>query len=614
MKIEEKLKTLPTKPGIYQFFDNKGKILYVGKANNLRNRVKSYFQKSRYLDPRLMIMVKKVSDLDFIITDSEVEALILEANLIREHKPRYNINLKDDKSFPYIRVTAEDFPQVFPTRRIIRDGSFYFGPYTNVKDMRNALATLKRIFAIRSCKYKLTQEVVETKKVPLCLDYYIKKCKGPCQGLQKKEEYQHTINHVKEFLRGKTSRLQIDLENEMLALAREEKYEDAARVRDKMEILEKYRNSQKIVMSDSKDRDIFALASEDDDACAVIFKIREGKVINRVHYYLSSVLHKKSNEILEQFINQYYTRTEELPHEILLMEQLENHDLIEKWLGSKADRPIKLIYPKVGEKKKLIRMCEKNAHYLLEELKLQKMKARNFIPHVINSLQRDLRLSNPPRRIECFDISNIQGTDPVASMVCFIDGRPKKGEYRKFAIKSKSSPDDFAMMREVIHRRYSRLLAEKKDLPDLIVVDGGKGQLSSAWAILHELEIAGQPIIGLAKRLEEIFFPGNSDAQMLPRTSSSLKLLQQIRDEAHRFAITFHRQKRKKRTLTSTLDEISGIGPKRRNELLKKFGSIKKIKNLEINELRQQGNLPEQLANNIYNFFHSDENQNGRTK
>ena len=604
MNVEEKLKSLPTKPGIYQFLDKKGQILYVGKANNLRNRVKSYFQKSRSFDPRLMIMVKKVSDLEFIITDSDVEALILEANLIREHKPRYNINLKDDKSFPYIRITAEDFPQIFPTRRMIRDGSNYFGPYTNVKDMRNALATLKRIFAIRSCKFNLTQDVVEKKKVPLCLDYYINKCKGPCQGLQKKEDYQHMIDHVKEFLRGKTSRLQKELEDEMLKFSGEQNYEDAARVRDKIDILEKYRNSQKIVMSDSKDRDIFAMASEDDDACAVIFKIREGKVINRVHYYLSSVLHKKSEEILEQFINQYYTRTEEIPHEILLMEQIEYPELIEKWLSSRTDRPLRIVNPKAGEKKKLIRMCQKNAHYLLEELKLQKMKARNYIPHVINSLQRDLRLSNPPRRIECFDISNIQGTDPVASMVCFVDGRPRKSEYRKFAIKSKSSPDDFAMMREVVHRRYSRLLAEKKDFPDLIVIDGGKGQLSSALTILHKLEIADQPIIGLAKRLEEIFFPGNSDAQMLPRTSSSLKLLQQIRDEAHRFAITFHRQKRKKRTIASALDKISGIGPKRRNELLKKFGSLNKIKELNINELKQHGNLPEKLARNIYNYFH----------
>jgi excinuclease ABC subunit C len=604
MKIEEKLKTLPTKPGIYQFLDAKGQILYVGKANSLRNRVKSYFQKSRSLDPRLMIMVRKVSDLEFIITDSDIEALILEANLIRKHRPRYNINLKDDKSFPYIRLTAEDFPQIFPTRRVIRDGSFYFGPYTNVKDMRNALATLKRIFAIRSCKYNLSPDIVEKKKVALCLDYYIKKCKGPCQGLQKKEDYQYMIEHVKEFLRGKTSRLQLELEREMQELAEEQKFEDAGRIRDKIDILEKYRNSQKVVMSDSKDRDIFAMAIEDDDACAVIFKIREGKVINRVHYYLSSVLHKNPEEILEQFINQYYTRTEELPNEILLMEQIGNKDLIEKWLSSRTDRPVRISNPKVGEKKKLIKMCAKNAHYLLEELKLQKMKARNFIPHVINSLQRDLRLPNPPRRIECFDISNFQGTDPVASMVCFIDGRPRKGEYRKFSIKSKTTPDDFAMMREVIHRRYSRLLAEKKDFPDLIVIDGGKGQLSSALTVLHNLHITDQPIIGLAKRLEEIFFPGISDAQMLPKTSSSLKLLQQIRDEAHRFAISFHRHKRKKRTISSDLDRIPGIGPKRRNELLKKFGSLKKIKELEIQDLRQEGELPEQIAKNIYNYFH----------
>jgi excinuclease ABC subunit C len=419
------------------------------------------------------------------------------------------------------------------------------------------------------------------------------------------------IDFVKEFLRGKTSRLQINLESEMKNLSENQKYEDAARIRDKIDVLEKYRNSQKIVMSDEKDRDIFAMASEDDDACAVIFKIREGKVINRVHYYLSSILHRKSDEILEQFVNQYYTRTEELPNEILIIEQIEKQDVIEKWLSSRTDRPVKILNPKGGEKKKLVKMCEKNARYLLEELKLQKMKARDYIPHVVNSLQRDLRLKNPPRRIECFDISNIQGTDPVASMVCFIDGRPKKSEYRKFAIKSKSTPDDFAMMREVVQRRYSRLLDEKKEFPDLIVIDGGKGQLSSAWSILNKLKINDQAIIGLAKRLEEIFLPGHSDAQMLPRTSSSLKLLQQIRDEAHRFAITFHRQKRKKRTIRSDLDNITGVGPKRRNDLLKKFGSVKKIKALDLQELKQKGNLPDQIAINIYNHFQSSSKDSG---
>jgi excinuclease ABC subunit C len=308
--VEEKLKSLPPKPGVYLFHDKQSKVLYVGKAINLRNRVRSYFQKSRNLDPRLLIMTKKISDLQYIVTDSEVEALILEANLIKEYKPRYNVNLKDDKSYPYIRITNEDFPQIFPTRNYIRDGSTYFGPYTNVKEMRDALVTLKRIFAIRSCKFDLNETVVKNKKVALCLDYYINKCKGPCQQLQSREDYNSTISRIKEFLRGKTVALKDELEQEMHLLAGQEKYEDAARVRDKIEVLEKYRNSQKMVIPDQVDRDVFALASEDDDACAVIFKIREGKVINRVHYYLSSVLHKKPAEILEYFVNQYYSRTD----------------------------------------------------------------------------------------------------------------------------------------------------------------------------------------------------------------------------------------------------------------------------------------------------------------
>jgi excinuclease ABC subunit C len=607
MTVTEKLKTLPSKPGIYMFRDNQNSVLYVGKAKNLRNRIRSYFQKSRSLEPRLIIMSKKIKDFEFIITDSEVEALILEANLIKEYKPRYNVNLKDDKSFPYIRITAEDFPQVFPTRTLVRDGSVYFGPYTNVKEMRNALTTLKRIFSIRSCKFNLNRETIEKKKVDLCLDYYIKKCKGPCQGLQKKEEYAQMIDQVKTFLHGRTSQVRDDLYREMTLLAQAESYEDAARIRDKIDILEKYQNSQKMVMNDLRDRDVFAMAVEDDDACAVIFKIREGKVINRIHYYLSAVLDKNYAEIMEYFINQYYTRTDEIPSEIFIAEAIDQTAVIEKWLGFRANYRVSIHIPKAGEKKKLMTMCQKNARYLLDELKLQRMKAKDWVPHVLTSLQRDLRLENPPRRIECFDISNIQGTDPTGSMVCFINGRAKKSEYRKFAIKGKSTPDDFAMIREVVYRRYSRLLEEKKELPDLIVIDGGKGQLATAFSVLVELDITELAIIGLAKRLEEIFIPGNSDAQMLPRTSSSLKLLQQIRDEAHRFAITFHRQKRKKRTLQSRLDQIPGVGPTRRNELLKKFGSVKRIRELSIDELKREGKLPQKIAKNVYDYLNSNQ-------
>ena len=607
MPVSDKLNALPTKPGVYLFQDKQKKVLYVGKAKNLRNRVRSYFQKSRDLDPRLLIMSQKIHDLEFIITDSEVEALILEANLIKEHRPRYNVNLKDDKSFPFIRITAENFPQVFPTRNIVRDGSTYFGPYTNVKEMRDALTTLKRIFAIRSCKYDLNETVVKNKKISLCLEYYINKCKGPCQQLQTRKDYLETIIRVKEFLRGKTSSIKDELDQEMRSLAADQKFEEAARLRDKIEVLEKYRNSQKMVMSDLEDRDVFATVSEDDEACAVIFKIREGKVVNRVHYYLTSVLHKSSTEILSYFVNQYYTGNNEIPREIFLPEPIPEQKITEQWLNSRVDSRVSIHVPKVGDKKKLMTMCQKNAKYLLEELKLQKMKSRDYIPHVLKSLQRDLRLPTHPRRIECFDISNIQGSDPVASMVCFVNGRAKKSDYRKYVIRIKSTPDDFAMMREVIERRYSRLISEKKELPDLIIVDGGKGQLSSALSVLKKLEIKKQPVIGLAKRLEEVFVPGISDAQMLPRTSSSLKLLQQIRDEAHRFAVTFHRQRRKKRTIKSALDEIPGIGEKRRNALMKKFGSIKKMKTLDVEILKQEGNLHAKLAQDLYDHLHKDD-------
>jgi excinuclease ABC subunit C len=598
--IKNKLTNLPAKPGVYLFKNKSDKVIYVGKAKNLKNRVRSYFQNSLPFDPKTKILIKNIADLDFIITDSEIEALILEANLIKEHKPRYNINLKDDKSFPYIRITKEDFPQVFPTRKIVRDGSTYLGPYTNVKDMRFALTTLKSLFTIRSCKFDLNSDVVAKKKVPLCLEYYIKKCKGPCQGLQDILEYQKTIDKVKQFLKGKTDNLLSELKAEMISLSTKQKYEDAARVRDNIEALEKYRNSQKVVMNDYRDRDLFALALEDDDACTVIFKIREGKIVGRMHYYLKGTLHKSKSDVLEHFINQYYNSTEELPVELFLPLEIEGRKIIENWLTGKSGRNIKIIIPRIGEKKKLMDMCTKNARYLLEELKLQKAKADGAIPYAVQSLQRDLKLAAPPRRIECFDISNIQGSDPVASMICFIDGRPKKSEYRKFKITGKETPDDFAMMREVITRRYTRILREKKPLPDLIVVDGGKGQLSSALTVLKKLKLGKQPLIGLAKRLEEIFIPGLPDAQMLPKTSSSLKLLQNIRDEAHRFAITYHRTLRKKRTISSALDEIPGIGPNRRNQLLKIFGSVKAIRESNPDQIHKDSGIPLKLAELVH--------------
>ncbi len=604
MTLQEKLDNIPPKPGCYLFKDRNGTILYVGKAGVLRNRVRSYFQKSRPFHPKLEALMRRVADLEWIITDSEVEALILEYNLIKEHRPRYNVTYRDDKSYPYIRITNEDFPQVFITRKLVRDGSRYYGPYTNVKDVRYTLKTLQRIFLIRSCKYDLNVETIRLKKIPLCLDYYIKKCRGPCQGLQSKEEYNRMIQQVRRFLEGKTGKLAAELRAEMQSCSQRLEFEEAALLRDRLEALDNYRNSQKIVQNDFKDRDIIAVAKEDDDACAVLFRIREGKVIGRMHRYLSKAEWKAESELAEDFLNNYYFGSDDIPQEILVQREPEGRAAIEVWLSERSERRVRVFVPRMGEKRKLVDMAYKNARYLLEELKLQKLKAKDYIPHAVKALQRDLRLKKMPRRIECFDISNIQGSDPVASMVCFVDGNAKKSEYRKFKIQIKDTPDDFAMMREAIKRRYNRLLREKKTLPDLIVVDGGKGQLSSALAVLSELGLHDQAVIGLAKRLEEVFLPGLSEAQMLPHTSSALKLLQQIRNEAHRFAVTFHRQRRKKRTLTSELDRINGVGAKRRSLLLNRFGSVKNIAAASVNELVEKGRLPKTVAENIFNYFH----------
>lgn len=601
--LEDKLKNLPSRPGCYLFKDKNNKTLYVGKASILKNRVRSYFQKSRPVEPRLAVMIKRIQDVEIFVVDSEIEALILENNLIKDRKPRFNVNLKDDKSYPFIRITNENFPQVFVTRKIIRDGSSYFGPYTDVKNLRLTLKTLQRIFPIRSCKHDLSPQVIKKGSVQLCLDYYINKCKGPCQGLFSTEEYDKVIFKVKRFLKGKTDEIVRELKQEMQQQAETLEFEEAARTRDKLQALENYRNNQKMVQSDTRDRDVIAVKKEDDDACAVLVKVRDGKILGRIHRYIKNAEWFEEAQLLNSFINDYYFSTEDIPQDILIQYTLEEAPVIEEYLSERADRKVTFITPQMGEKKKLIDLCTKNAGYLLEELKIQRLKAKDFVPHAVKALQRDLKLENPPRRIECFDISNIQGTDPVASMVCFIDGKPKKSEYRKFNIRIKSTPDDFAMIREAVERRYSRLQREQKTLPDLIIIDGGKGQLSSAVSILNKLGIENQPIIGLAKRLEEIFYPGISDAQMLPRTSSSLRLVQQLRDEAHRFAVTSHRKRRSKRTLTSQLDKIEGIGENRRVQLLKAFGSLKKIKEASLDDLIKIGKLPQNTARNVLSFF-----------
>ncbi len=607
-KLQQKLENLSKNPGVYLFKDDRGEVIYIGKAKILRNRVRSYFHPNRIPDLKTSRLVQKIADFETIVTDSELEALILEANLVKEYKPRYNINLKDDKSFPYIRVTNEPFPRIFPTRKIIRDGSRYFGPYTDVASMRDLLKTIKRLFPIRSCNYDLREETIAAKKYKVCLDYHIKKCHGPCEGLISQQEYQQIIDDVVGFIQGKSQKVVEEITRRMHQAAAERRFEQAARLRDQLQSIDTFLTRQKVVDANLRDRDIIALAKEEDDACCVVFRLREGKIIGRQHFYLNGVEGRDTSAITAAFLKQFYSVSNEVPAEILLPAPLgEEKSAIKTWLEKKREGDVELLAPLRGEKAQLLRMCEKNADLLLRELLLQKEKAKDYVPASVRALQRDLNLSRLPMRIEAFDISNIQGTDPVASMVCFVSGKPRRSDYRRFRIRSKETPDDFAMMHEVVSRRYKRLLQEKAELPDLILIDGGKGQLNAALQALRELEINDQPIAALAKRLDEIYVPEVSDPLNIRRDSAGLRLLQRVRDEAHRFAVTYHRSLRKRRTLLSQLQSIEGVGAVRRNLLIRHFKSIAKLKSATVEEIAAVEGISRSLAEKIYQFYHPNQ-------
>jgi len=583
--LQTKIENLPSNPGVYQFLNDKGKVIYVGKAKSLKNRVKSYFQLGPQ-SPKTKALVDKISDLILIVTDTEIEALVLENNLIKEFSPRYNISLKDDKSFPFIVVTNEPYPRIYPTRNVVRDGSKYFGPYTEVKSMKTSLRMINELFRIRTCKFYIDQDSIDRKKIKLCLEYHIKKCDGPCEGLISQISYNKMVNEVIKLLKGKIDELVNDLSIEMQKASETFNFEKAADLRDKIESLKRYASKQKIVTSDLADRDIICVANEGKDAACSILNIRNGKLVGKKQLKLGIEGDEELAEVYNAAIKFYYNELTDIPKEIVL--EIEPSDIVvlTEWLTVSSSRKVKLIVPKrSSELKSLINMCKQNAILQLKDIQLQRMKNEGNIPYVLSALMRDLRLNTPPRKIECFDISNLQGTDTVASMVVFEDAKPKISLYRKFIIKSAEGPDDFESMREVITRRYSKALEQNEPLPDLIVVDGGKGQLSSAQESLNGLGLKDYKIIGLAKRLEEIFFPGISEGQTIPKTSSSLKLLQHIRDEAHRFAITFHRHRRDKRTLTSELFEIKGIGSKTTEKLLTELGSLNAIKNASIEDL-----------------------------
>jgi excinuclease ABC subunit C len=605
--LKEKLENLPSLPGIYQFLNEKGKIIYVGKAKNLKNRVRSYFQKN--LDSvKTRALVSKVEDFQLIVTDSEIEALVLENNLIKDLKPKYNINLKDDKSFPYIRITNELFPQIFPTRNVLKDGSRYFGPYTDVKNMKSSLRLMNKIFKIRSCKYDLTAEAIEKKKIKVCLDFHIKKCEGPCEGLVSEVHYNSMVNQVIKVLRGKTDELIDELKMRMQDASSNLEFEKAADIRDKIEQLQLYSSKQKVVSTDLEDRDIISVAYEGKEVAATVLNIRSGKLVGKRQLILSCEENESVNQIYSAVLKFYYDEFVDVPKEIVIEEKPEDSESILEWLNSKSLRKCEFKIPqRMSETKSLLLMCKQNAQLALKEIQLHKMKKEGNVPYALSALQRDLRLKKLPRIIECFDNSNLQGSDAVASMVVFVDGKPKKSLYRKFIIKTVEGPDDFASMQEIIERRYSRVMEEKLPAPDLIMVDGGKGQLSSAIESLDKLGIKNCEIIGLAKRLEEVFLPGISEPQSIPKTSSSLKLLQHVRDEAHRFAITFHRERRSKRTITTELLEIKGIGEKAAQKLLTEIGSVDKIKDSDLETLTKVvGKVKAKL---IFEYFQHSQNE-----
>jgi len=598
--IKTKLENLPTKPGVYLMKDKSGRIIYVGKAKSLRNRIRAYFQDAPPYHPKISALVSKISDFDVLATDSEMEALILESNLIKEYKPRYNVNLKDDKRYPYLKVTFEIFPRVLVVRRVKKDKAKYFGPYTNVKAMRQTLRILRRIFPVRSCNVALPSP----RRIKLCLDFYIKRCLGPCEEKINEKEYREIIDNVCLFLSGRNEVLLLHLKERMEHYAKTENFEMAAKIRDQIKALDSVMEKQKVADVEKVDKDIIALARDKKDVFVVALQIREGILIGRQNFHLIAFEESEDKEILSTFLRQYYMHSAVIPPEIILPIEIDDQEMIQDWLASKREGRVKFLIPQRGEKVKLLEMATYNAQLSLDELLLQRSEAKKKVPPVIKSLEKDLYLSVPPRKIAAFDISNFGSSDAVGSLVFFEDGRPKKSQYRRFRIKTVEGQDDFAMMGEVVKRYFTRLSEEKKEFPDLVLVDGGKGQLSTTVETLNTLGIKNQNAIALAKRLDEVFLPGKSDSLMIPKSSASLKLLQRIRNEAHRFAIDYHRKLRKKRIIKSELDEIPGIGPARRKILLSHFGSVERIKQTRLEELLRIEGISKKVAENIYTYFH----------
>ena len=566
--LELQIQSLPDNPGVYQYYDKDEKILYVGKAKNLKKRVASYFNKI-HDTAKTNVLVKKIVSIKHIVVASEADALLLENNLIKTLQPRYNVLLRDDKTYPWICIKKEPFSRIFPTRRIVKDGSEYFGPYTNFKTVNTLLDLIKELYPLRNCSYDLTKSNIDSGKFKVCLEYHIGNCKGPCEGFELLENYQKQVDAIREILKGNFKESMKDFKNKMQELSSNMHFEEAQKIKEKIIVLENYQSRSTVLNPKISNIDVFSIISDEAMAYVNFLQIAHGAVIRSYTLEMKKKLDESDEELLQLAVVELRERFQLVSREIILPYQLD--------FGDK----IKVSVPQLGDKKQILELSERNAkYYRLDQLKqIQIVDPERHTNRIMAQMQKDLRLTSEPRHIECFDNSNIQGTNPVAACVVFKEGKPSKKDYRHFNIKTVEGPNDFASMEEVVFRRYKRMLDENQPLPQLIIIDGGKGQLSSALKSLDDLELRGKiAIIGIAKRLEELFYPGDSVPLYLDKKSETLKIIQQLRNEAHRFGITFHRDKRSKAALNSSVETIPGIGEKTMLTLIKHFKSVKRLK------------------------------------
>jgi excinuclease ABC subunit C len=595
------LKALPAKPGIYLFKDKEGKVIYVGKATNLNSRVRSYFGTPSSLSAKVQRLVSKIRDFEFVVTDSEQEALILECNMIKKYTPRYNIHLKDNKTFPYLKINInDDWPGVYITRRVQKDGAKYFGPFASPGSVRKTLRLLDRIFPFRSCSKQ-----IEGKDKRPCLDYYIHRCLGPCIGAVEKQEYRDVINQVILFLQGKQELILRELNAKMKAAALQLHFERAALLRDQITAIEAVIEGQRIATKLQGEKDVIGLAQNREQAYVELFSIRNSKLIGRDYFIMEGIQGESPGQIMTSFVKQYYASASHIPPLILLQHPVDEPAVLSEWLGQQRGGRAELQVPQRGAKKKLVDTAAENAAQGLKLAQAKEVKTE-VIASGLRELKQKLRLPKMPRRIECYDVSNIQGALAVGSMVVIENGRPKPAHYRRFRIKTVAGADDYAMIQETLRRRFKRSLTGQGTwaiAPDLVLIDGGKGQLNAALELRQELGLDSIPMASLAKENEEVFIPGDPKSVYIPKDSPALHILQRARDEAHRFAISYHRRLRHKEGITSALDDIPGIGPKRKKALLRKFGSIKAIKEAPPEELSQTEGITPALAEKVKEYL-----------